>query len=445
MTTPLRTRKPLTWSGWNSMTDRQRMTTELLTGMLRDGKTPAWELDRAFWAREREVYYPLTHYDLDHWEVCAREGDPAARAISDTGALLRHIEESWPKSRLRVAAQNGVAQVSLLITGLPVGVEGEFKGEAPLPELGRAVAIAFLRADEMAFRLQRRLFRVADIKVPPYQDWPIEQITPGRFGAVHHPLRLICATANSAEGAARHAGMNHKGEYGLMLCRERYEKAFPDAAPSPAPEQPTGAPTLHLFGTGGDYDLAIANGIISAAVPVTGGFDLSPGDPDGTARPAIEALDRISQETGDRAIIDNDLLGTTLFVLVSGDPQPELRIHGTLREYTEHKIRELGLDETHIVKRDPPADPEAESPVTQDTEDRFVWMVGTRTSVLRDAFTAGPDNAPDILKLGMREGEIMIGKDRRGEVRVVREMGPDGLVNLPGGLDALRADDSPEP
>lgn len=89
--------------------------------------------------------------------------------------------------------------------------------------------------------------------------------------------------------------------------------------------------------------------------------------------------------------------------------------------------------------------PIAEAPVRRDPEADLVWMVGTRDSVLRDAYIAGPDNAPDLLKLGMMEGEILIGKDRRGEVRVVREMGPDGCVDLPGGLDALRADDAPEP
>jgi len=89
--------------------------------------------------------------------------------------------------------------------------------------------------------------------------------------------------------------------------------------------------------------------------------------------------------------------------------------------------------------------PIAEAPVRWDLEDDLVWMAGTRESVLRDAYTSGPDNSPEILKLGMMEGEILIGKDRRGEVRVVREMGPDGLVDLPGGLDALRADDGPEP
>lgn len=89
--------------------------------------------------------------------------------------------------------------------------------------------------------------------------------------------------------------------------------------------------------------------------------------------------------------------------------------------------------------------PLAEAPVRRDSEDDLVWMAGTRESVLRDVYTSGPDNAPDILKLGMQEGEILIGKDRRGEVRVVREMRPDGLVDLPEGLDALRDDIAPEP
>jgi hypothetical protein len=89
--------------------------------------------------------------------------------------------------------------------------------------------------------------------------------------------------------------------------------------------------------------------------------------------------------------------------------------------------------------------PIAEVPVRPDPEVGLVWMVGPREFVLQDGYTAGPDNSPEILKLGMREGEILIGKNRRGEVRVVREMGPDGLVDLPGGLDALRNDDSPEP
>jgi hypothetical protein len=289
------------------MSDRKRMTTERLTGLISNPKVPVWELDQAFWARERGVDYPLTHYDLDHWEGCVREGEPAARAVSDPGALLRHVELRYPGHRLDLRAENGRARVRLLLTGQPVGVEGEFEGDTPLSDLGRAVAAAFLRADDLASSLQQRLLGVSGLNPPPYQDWPIEEISPGRWGAVHHELRLLCATANGPDGAARHAGMNHEGDHGVLLCRERYERAF-------------------------------------------------------------------------------------------GDPEADL-----------------------------------------------VWMVGTRDSVLRDAYTAGPDNAPDLLKLGMREGEILIGKDRRGEVRVVREMGPDGCVDLPGGLDALRADDAPEP
>lgn len=289
------------------MADQKRMTTDRLTGLISNPKIPVWELDQAFWARDRGVDYPLTHYDLEHWEGCMREGDHAAQAVSDTGALLRLIEDRYPGHRLDLRAENGRARVRLLLTGQPVGVEGEFEGDTPLSDLGRAVAAAFLRADDLASSLQQRLLGVSGLNPPPYQDWPIEEISPGRWGAVHHELRLLCATANGPDGAARHAGMNHKGDHGVLLCRERYERAF-------------------------------------------------------------------------------------------GDPEADL-----------------------------------------------VWMVGTRDSVLRDAYTAGPDNAPDLLKLGMREGEILIGKDRRGEVRVVREMGPDGCVDLPGGLDALRADDAPEP
>jgi hypothetical protein len=206
------------------------MTTERLTGMLRDGKTPAWELDQAFWARDRGVDYPLTHYDLDHWEGCVREGDPAARAVSDPGALLRHVELRYPGHRLDLRAENGRARVRLLLTGQPIGVEGAFDGETPLADLGRAVAAAFLSADDMAVSLEQRLLRVSGLNPPPYQDWPVEEISPGRWGAVHHELRLLCATANGPDGAARHAGMNHKGDHGVLLCRERYEKAFAERA-----------------------------------------------------------------------------------------------------------------------------------------------------------------------------------------------------------------------
>lgn len=106
--------------------------------------------------------------------------------------------------------------------------------------LGRAIALATVRADGLARSLEQRLWAVSGLaeQVPPYAVWPVEEVTPGRFGAVDHENRLLCATANSAEGAARHAGMNHKGDYGVLLCRERYEKTFP--TPVVTVDDPTG-------------------------------------------------------------------------------------------------------------------------------------------------------------------------------------------------------------
>lgn len=307
------------------------MTAERLAAMIGDEQVPLWDLDQAFWARERGVDYPLTHYDLETWEESVREGDPAARAVSDTGDLFRLIEDRYPGHRLDLRAEGGRARVSLLITEtrngrLPVGASGQFEGKTTPSQIGRAIALATVRADGLVRSLEQRLWAVSGLaeQVRRYAAWPVEEVTAGRFGAVDHENRLLCATANSPEGAARHAGMNHKGDYGILLCRERYDKTFP----------------------------------------------------------------------------------------------------------------------TPVVTVD---DPLAEAPIRPDPEADLVWMVGTRDSVPQDAFTAGPDSAPDILKLGMQEGEILIGKDRRGEVRVVREMGPDGLVDLPDRLDALRPDESPEP
>ncbi|WP_108127615.1 hypothetical protein [Gemmobacter caeni] len=229
------------------------MTTGRLAGMIENEGVPLWELDQAFWARERGVDYPLTHYDLETWEESVREGDPAARAVSDTGDLLRLIEDRYPGHRLDLRAEGGRARISLLITEtrdgkLPIGVAGEYQGEAPPSRLGRAIALATVRADGLARGLDLRLKAVAGLakRAPPYADWPVEEISTGRWGAVHHGLRLLCATANSPEGAARHATMNHKGDYGLLLCRERYETLAPQAG---LPDQP--ARTLAQDDSGG--------------------------------------------------------------------------------------------------------------------------------------------------------------------------------------------------
>lgn len=72
-------------------------------------------------------------------------------------------------------------------------------------------------------------------------------------------------------------------------------------------------------------------------------------------------------------------------------------------------------------------------------EDDLVWMVGTRQSVLQDAYTAGPDNEPDVLALHMKEGEFLVGKARDGSLEVLREKTAHGLVDVAGGLDDLRS------
>jgi hypothetical protein len=216
------------------------ITHDDLIAMITDGKTPAWDLDEAFWAHDRQVDYPLTHYDRETFEGCAREGDPSARAIGDPGALLRRIEEKWPGAQLSLMARDGKMRAAILIPGVGRGVEADFRGDFRLPDLGRGIAVAFLKADGMAIDLRRRLLAVEglDGKAPPYDGWPVEEIAPGRFGAVRHDLKLLCATANSPEGAMRHAGMNHKGDYGLMLCRERYLKSFPDPEPGSSGPSP---------------------------------------------------------------------------------------------------------------------------------------------------------------------------------------------------------------
>lgn len=78
----------------------------------------------------------------------------------------------------------------------------------------------------------------------------------------------------------------------------------------------------------------------------------------------------------------------------------------------------------------------------------LVWMTGTPESVLKDGYRDGPESEPDVLALRMEEGDILIGTDRRGAVQVVREKGPDGLTDVEGGLDGLRArqrDEGPQP
>lgn len=72
-------------------------------------------------------------------------------------------------------------------------------------------------------------------------------------------------------------------------------------------------------------------------------------------------------------------------------------------------------------------------------DEDFVWMTGTPESVLQDAYTGGPDNAFEILVLNMEDGEILVGKDRQGVIRILQEKVGDGLVDVPGGIEGLKA------
>lgn len=87
----------------------------------------------------------------------------------------------------------------------------------------------------------------------------------------------------------------------------------------------------------------------------------------------------------------------------------------------------------------------AEAPALPGTDETLIWMVGTRDSVLEDAYTRGPDNSPQVLKLQMEDGEILVGKHRNGNVMEVLERRPDGFHLLKGGLDDLRPDPCMEP
>jgi hypothetical protein len=130
---------------------------------LRDLRTPVPELDELFWAYQRRVEHPLTHYDLETYEACRREGDPTARAVSDPGALLGHLEAAWPGVQLTLSNRTGRLAVQVLIPG--PGVSGGFRGEVPLSEIGRGVAAAFAQAEEKALSLQQRLGAVHDLEL----------------------------------------------------------------------------------------------------------------------------------------------------------------------------------------------------------------------------------------------------------------------------------------
>jgi len=217
-----------------------RPTLSDMAEMIQAKRLPVWELDQAFWACERGVEFPLTHYDLETWEESRREGAPAATLVSDAGALTRYIEECWPDHRIDMRFEKGHARIEVMILGLGIGASSTFTGKLPLSELNRGLSIAFSGAHQVALDLQQRLYAVAGLAetAPPIRDWPIEEISPGRFAPVLHDLNLAGAVWGARETAEKNSGLNHKGDYGMMLCRKRYEENFAGREPeeeSPAP------------------------------------------------------------------------------------------------------------------------------------------------------------------------------------------------------------------
>lgn len=211
-----------------------RMDAADIEALLLSGR-PAWEKDEAFWAYIKKHDYPLTQYDLSTWEGCRREGDPLARAISDTSSLLEYIEGAWEGHRIEINAKGGKAEAKITLTdpSIYIGVSAGACGQFTLSDLGSCLAIAFIKANDLALNLQSRMLQVYDVEAPPYEEWPIEPAPDGGFHAVHHGLRLACHSWNSEKLAVEYLKSNHKGQYGIMLCRERYDRLFPEPEDNP--------------------------------------------------------------------------------------------------------------------------------------------------------------------------------------------------------------------
>ena len=91
------------------MAKDRSLSSQGIQSLIGDMSKPLWDdcLDQAFWAHDRGVDYPLTHYDEETWEAFLREGHPAARAVTNPGACCATSRTggrgaSW-RSRRRTA------------------------------------------------------------------------------------------------------------------------------------------------------------------------------------------------------------------------------------------------------------------------------------------------------------------------------------------------------
>lgn len=398
-----------------------------LLSLLEDKTKSLDDLNQAFWAHQQGVSFPLTNYDMESWEDDLRRGHPFAKAITEPSALMGYIQKIYPDHKFQISAQKDIVRASLLISGMPIGIEGVGKGAFPLNEIGRAIAVSFLRADQAVKTLSQQLASIADISasVPAYADWPIEEISRGRWGAVQHDFRLLCATANSPEGASRHAGMNHKGNYGLMLCRKRYEEAYAIQAAAIATVERSSTLKREAETKLG-YE-ATETTRFSLRFSILG---------EETSKTSWIRNIKTLEETQRAYIVARNASGLGASQFSDGDVFDEKNTRVARISYNGRLWRPEPWSASSKAV--------AEAPEER-AEDALVWMVGTRASVLRDEYVAGPDNEPDILAMHMEEGQILIGKDRHGEMQVVRELTRNGLVDVRGGLDGLNRDETPAP
>ena len=204
---------------------RQEDRVRQIQALLQGGTDPL-TLDMAVWAYFRKADWPLPHYDEETCWECRKEGDPRTRLVSDASGFLSCLEESHPGVRMKLETGDRKIAVEISISGYGIGVSGAYRGPFNFADIGRAIAHAGLDADQRACSLQQRILQVAGLAeaLPPGKEWPIEELPSGLFHAVLHDHRLSGLTGSTPEKAREYAGMNHKGDHGMMVCRARYEK-----------------------------------------------------------------------------------------------------------------------------------------------------------------------------------------------------------------------------
>lgn len=195
-----------------------------LNAMAADLKVDQIALDMAAWAYFRSFDWPLAHYDKNTYWSCREEGDPDTRCGSNPTALMRVLRDEHPGVTLKVDMKSDEAFVAISISGYGVTIYGQASGRYAFEHMGRAFLVAGVEAHESAKALALRLYAIEDLpeNVDPMIAWPIEELEPGRFYPVHHALKLAGQGASSEDLAREMISENQKGQYALLLCRERY-------------------------------------------------------------------------------------------------------------------------------------------------------------------------------------------------------------------------------